>query len=176
MTLINPSIQQQTISIGVKNIGASIFPNGITESLMELKYLYDGFTGTTDSASYGDVVVFVPTEDSSNPYGCIVQKASTNNPAHANKNLMIFVSNQNQNLILMHKGYVDFDNTTDSSLGSWVVGSNIYSNQKKIETITPTTAGSWVKSIGFCVPNLQGKKRIWFESDSTFFTIGSSTN
>tara|TARA_Y100000385_G_C12975931_1_gene586166 strand:+ start:422 stop:931 length:510 start_codon:yes stop_codon:yes gene_type:complete len=169
MTLINPSIQQQTLSVSASNI-ISGFPNGITESLMELKYSFEGFSGVAAGVVKNDVVVFV--ENSSNSYGAGLEIANTDNPAHANKNLMVFVSYQNGTLIVMHKGFIDFENTSSSSLGSWTAGNNIYSNQKKIETTTPSTGGSWVKSIGFCVPNLQGKKRIWFESDSTFFTIG----
>jgi len=71
----------------------------------------------------------------------------------------------------MHKGYVDFADTTSSSLNSWVPGENIYINEGNISVTSPQTSGHWVKSIGFCMPNIENKNRIWFESDSTFFTI-----
>tara|TARA_R100000278_G_C5408088_1_gene142050 strand:- start:1 stop:531 length:531 start_codon:yes stop_codon:yes gene_type:complete len=175
MTLvINPIVQQQTIEINSFGIGLNGLPNGATESLIELKYQFSGFpVGSMDAdVNYGDVVVFntsVPTD--LNPYGTALEKASTSNPEHANKNLFIFVNYTDSNLILMHKGYVDFEDTTSSSLNSWIAGENIYINNGNISITAPQTSGHWVKSIGFCMPNIENKNRIWFESDSTFFTI-----
>jgi hypothetical protein len=89
--------------------------------------------------------------------------------------LMAFVSYSGSTLVLMHKGYLDFDNiSTDSNpnaLQSWQIGQTIYLNNNKISITPPNTSGSWVKSIGFCMPNNINKKRIWFESDSTFLTL-----
>lgn len=175
MTLvINPIVQQQTIEINSFGIGLNGLPNGATESLIELKYQFVAFpVGSIPSdVSYGDVVVFNTTvSEDINPYKTQLEKASTSNPEHANKNLFIFVQYTGVDLILMHKGYVDFDDTTSGALNSWVPGENIYINSGNISVTAPQTSGHWVKSIGFCMPNIENKNRIWFESDSTFFTI-----
>ena len=173
MTLIiNPIIQSQTIAINSLGLGLASLPNGATESLMELKYAFEGWPSVSSTISYGDVVVFntlVPA--STNPYGVLLEKADTSNPEHANKSMMVFVSHINGTLILMHKGYIDFTDI-DNSLNSYVQGDGLYVNGSNISITPPQTSGSWVKSIGFCMPNIEGVYRIWFESDSTYFTIG----
>tara|TARA_R100001443_G_scaffold115055_1_gene132054 strand:+ start:1092 stop:1613 length:522 start_codon:yes stop_codon:yes gene_type:complete len=173
MTLvINPVVQQQTIEINSFGIGLNGLPNGATESLMELKYQFTGWPtyAVPSNVQYGDVVCFNGVIES--PFGVGLERAQTGNPYHANKALFIFVSLTNGNLILMHKGYVDFENTTSGPLNSWVPGESLYVNDGNISVTSPQTSGSWVKSIGFCMPNTEDKKRIWFESDSTYFTIG----
>ena len=173
MTLIiNPITQSQTIAINSLGLGLSSLPNGATESLMELKYAFEGWPSVSSTISYGDVVVFntlVPA--STNPYGVLLEKADTSNPEHANKSMMVFVSHINGTLILMHKGYIDFTDI-DNALNSYVQGDGLYVNGSNISITPPQTSGSWVKSIGFCMPNIEGVYRIWFESDSTYFTIG----
>tara|TARA_Y100000361_G_scaffold2203_1_gene1875 strand:+ start:1038 stop:1568 length:531 start_codon:yes stop_codon:yes gene_type:complete len=175
MTLvINPVVQQQTIEINSFGIGLNGLPNGATESLIELKYQFSAFpvNSVPSDVAYGDVVCFNGAVDSSlNPYEVALEKASTGNSLHANKNLFVFVSYNNSNLILMHKGYVDFENTTSASLNSWIAGEGIYINNGNISITSPQTSGHWVKSIGFCMPNTENTKRIWFEPDSTYFTI-----
>jgi|TARA_R110000744_G_scaffold295082_1_gene405197 hypothetical protein len=170
--VINPIIQSQTIAINSLGLGLSSLPNGATESLMELKYSFAGFSSISSEISYGDLVIFKESVEPTNIYGCTLEKANTSDPTHANKNLMIFVSNMNNTLIVMHKGYVDFPNTTNASLNSWVQGDGLYVSESNISITPPQTSGSWVKSIGFCMPNIENVKRIWFESDSTYFTIG----
>jgi len=176
MTLvINPITQSQTISINSFGIGLNSLPNGALESLMELKYSFAGFSESTIEAGIvaKDLVVFVdlPVTES-NIYGAGLAKADTLTEVHASKNLFVFVSYINNVLILMHKGYLDFEDTSSESLNSWGNGDGLYINGSNISITPPQSNGSWVKSIGFCMPNIEGVKRIWFESDSTYFTIG----
>ena len=44
--IINPIVQQQTIAINSFGVGLNGLPNGATDSLMELKYLFEGFHKT----------------------------------------------------------------------------------------------------------------------------------
>ena len=89
--------------------------------------------------------------------------------------LMVFVSYIGTTLILMHKGYVDFDaKSTDenpNALESWENGRTLYIKGTQIAINPTSVSGSWARSIGFCMPNIDGKKRIWFESDSTYLTL-----
>ena len=174
MTLIiNPITQSQTISINSFGIGLNSLPNGSLESLMELKYAFEGWPSIPSNVSYGDVVVFnniVPANV--NPYGVELEKANTSTPGHANKTMMVFISHESGVLTLMHKGYIDFTTITESSLSSYAQVDGLYVNGSNIAISPPQTTGSWVKSIGFCMPNMEGVYRIWFESDSTYFTIG----
>ncbi len=173
--IINPTTQQATIALNANNLGVVGLPSAISESLIEIKYSFSDFN-QADISSFkkGDVVVFTlsPNENS---YGCKITQASTSFIANASKMLMAFVSYSGSTLVLMHKGYLDFDNiSTDSNpnaLQSWQIGQTIYLNNNKISITPPNASGSWVKSIGFCMPNNINKKRIWFESDSTFLTL-----
>lgn len=168
--IINPIVQQQTIAINSFGVGLNGLPNGATDSLMELKYLFEGFP-SPGVFEYGDVCVFENQALSINPYGVRLVQVNTNQVLHASKNLFVFVSYENENLILMQKGFIDFEDTTSSSLGSWNVGDTLYLKNDKMAITPPQTSGHFVKSIGFCMPNIENKKRIWFEPDSTYFTI-----
>ena len=171
--IINPIVQQQTIAINSFGLGLNGLHNGATDSLIELKYLFEGYTssGIVGSFQRGDLCVFEEELLSSNPYNTVLKKANTNNLSNAEKNLFVFISYQDNNLILLHKGYLDFVDTESESLESWEVGSSLYLNKDKIAINSPQSSGNWVKSIGFCIPNIENKKRIWFEQDSTYFTI-----
>jgi len=168
--IINPIVQQQTIAINSFGVGLNGLPNGATDSLMELKYLFESFP-SPGVFEYGDVCAFENTALSINPYGASLVQVNTNQPIHASKNLFVFVSYENENLILMQKGFIDFEDTTSSSLDSWDVGDTLYLKDNKMAVTPPQTSGHFVKSIGFCMPNIENKKRIWFEPDSTYFTI-----
>ena len=174
MTLIiSPVTQSQTISISSFGVGLNSLPNGATESLMELKYAFAGWTSIPAGVVYGDVVVFDGYNYSgSDIYNCSLQKANTSNASQANKAMMVFVSFIDNVLIVMHKGYVDFTDTTSGALNSYTPGDGLYVNGSNISITPPQANGSWVKSVGFCMPNIEGVNRIWFESDSTYFTIG----
>ena len=172
MTLIiNPVVQQASLSINAETFGGSL-PHGINSSLIELKYSYPDFN-QDDLSSFekGQIVVFSSDiTATSNKYNCIIEKAETSKVSHANKTLMAFVQYTNNTLILMHKGYLDFSNL-NGPLSTWEVGKTIYANNSKISTISSSVGGHWVKSIGFCVPNSESTNRIWFESDSTYLIL-----
>jgi hypothetical protein len=169
--IINPIVQQQTIAINSFGVGLNGLPNGATNSLMELKYLFEGFPSPGAGFQYGDVCAFTYTSDSNNSYSADLVSVSTNETVYASKNLFVFVSYENGNLIVMQKGFIDFEDTTSSSLDSWGEGDTLYLKDEKMAITPPQTSGHFVKSIGFCMPNIENKKRIWFEPDSTYFTI-----
>ena len=174
--IINPITQQANITLNASNIGTGSLPGNVSESLIEVKYSYTAFNQDNMSIfTSGDVVVFEDNPSASNAYGATLLKANTGVASHASKMLMIFVSYSGSTLILMHKGYIDFDavSTTESpnALGSWTNGRTLYISGEQIAITPPAVAGNWVKSIGFCMPNLNNKKRIWFESDSTYLTL-----
>jgi hypothetical protein len=147
---------------------------------IELKYSFRGYTqiGMGDFKK-GDVVV-INESIGTNSYNIEITKANTGNPEHADKMLLVFFSYIGTTLILMHKGYLDFDNisteSSENALESWDVGRTTYMNENKISTSPPAQGGNWVKSIGFCMPNKVNKKRIWFESDSTYLVLQQSVN
>ena len=172
MTLIiDPKPQQATLAINAQTFGGAL-PSGIGSSLMELKYSYPGFN-QTDLSTYtkGELVVFnADNSVNKNIYSTTVEKATTSTAAHAAKTMMVFISYNNSTLIVMHKGYLDFDDFTETLIG-WEVGKTIYVNGANININPSAVSGSWVKSIGFCMPNSEGKKRIWFEPDSTYLIL-----
>jgi len=168
--IINPIVQQQTIAINSFGVGLNGLPNGATDSLMELKYLFEGFP-LPGIFQYGDVCAFQNTTDSNNPYNAALVLVNTNQNTYASKNLFVFVSYENGNLIVMQKGFIDFEDTTSSSLDSWSEGDTLYLKNDKMSITPPQTSQHFVKSIGFCMPNIENKKRVWFEPDSTYFTI-----
>ena len=176
---IDPTVQQSTIALNAQNIGTGGLPGFVTSSLMELKYSFSGFSqGGLDTYKKGDVVVF-NAATSQNNYNATIEKANTGSTTHASKMLLVFVSYTGTTLILMHKGYLDFDDiSTDESpnaLSSWEIGQTLYMDGNSISTTPPIQGGNWVKSIGFCMPNDINKKRIWFESDSTYLTLQVTT-
>ena len=177
--IIDPSVQQASIALNAQNIGTGGLPGSVTESLIELKYSFHGFTqGDLDTYKKGDVVVF-NSASMANNYNATISKANTGSTTHASKMLLIFVSYIGSTLILMHKGYIDFDDiSTEESpnaLLSWEIGQTLYMDGNNINTTPPIQGGNWVKSIGFCMPNNINKKRIWFESDSTYLTLQVTT-
>ena len=178
--IIDPILQQANITLNADNVGQSGLPSGTSESLIELKYSFRGYTqiGMGDFKK-GDVVV-INESIGTNSYNIEISKANTGNPEHADKMLLVFFSYIGTTLILMHKGYLDFDNisteNSQNALESWDVGRTTYMNENKISTSPPAQGGNWVKSIGFCMPNKVNKKRIWFESDSTYLVLQQSVN
>jgi len=178
--IIDPILQQTNITLNADNVGLSGLPGSVSESLIELKYSFRGFN-QQDMHQFqkGDVVV-LQYNDGVNPYNATIAPANTNSVSHADRMLLVFFSYVGGTLILMHKGYLDFDDisTEDSenALESWEVGKTLYLNNTKINTSPPAQGGNWVKSIGFCMPNKVNKKRIWFESDSTYLVLQQSAN
>ena len=90
--------------------------------------------------------------------------------AGAKKSLFIFISyDSNERLTVMHKGYFEPD---VSKITSWDVGATLYPNDlNKFSTSPTSTSGNWVRSLGFCIPNTQNKKFIWFEPDTTYLKL-----
>lgn len=173
--IIDPILQQANITLNADNVGQAGLPGGTSESLIELKYSFRGYSqqGLGDFKK-GDVVI-IESSQGTNSYNMVITKANTGNTAHADKMLLVFFSYIGTTLILMHKGYLDFDDvsTTDveNSLQSWEIGRTLYMDANKISITPPAQGGNWVKSIGFCMPNKVNKKRIWFESDSTYLVL-----
>jgi|TARA_R110000737_G_scaffold76254_1_gene106803 hypothetical protein len=171
--VINPNVQQATIAISAVNVQPGALPNGTTESLMELKYAYANFTQPgIDSFKEGDLVCFEPTVSQEYPYGCVLKKANTTDLALAPRMLMLFISWRNGTLIVMHKGYFDYQDIPESQLANWAPGATIYASNQGLDIEPNNEPNNWVKSIGFCFPNLEGKRRVWFESDSTYLVVG----
>jgi hypothetical protein len=169
---INPNVQQATLAISAVNIQPGALPNGTIESLMELKYAFPNFIqpGIGDDFVKGDLVVFY--EDATATYGCQLKHSDTSDLDYAPKMLMLFVGYVNGTLTVMHKGYMDYEDDEESPLANWTAGSTIYASQTGIDTSPNDVSANWVKSIGFCFPNVENKRRIWFESDSTYLIIG----
>jgi len=169
--IISPVLQQATLAINAQTFGGSL-PNGVNSSLIEIKYSYPGFSQANLSGlTKGDLIVFEADNTlSANIYGAKAIQSSTGTPTHASKALMIFISYINDTLIAMHKGYLDFDDTL-GPLQGWEQGSSLYANNEKIDISPSGTSGHWVKSLGFCMPNTETKKRIWFEPDSTYLIL-----
>ena len=83
--------------------------------------------------------------------------------------LFVFISYIGTTLKVMHKGYLEIP---DSKINNWSVGSTLYLNNNNILDIVPATgSGNWVRSLGFCIPNKENKKIIWFEPDSTYLKL-----
>jgi hypothetical protein len=169
--IINPLTQQANIALNATGVGTGSLPNTISESLIELKYSFPDFVQSDmNDFTYGDVVVLA--DGDSNSYGCVLAKANTLISSHASKMLMVFVSYSGSTLVLMHKGYIDFDNVSETGpITSWSNGQTLYVSGTQVGINPPSISGHWVKSIGFCMPNINNKKRIWFESDSTYLTL-----
>jgi len=99
-----------------------------------------------------------------------MEKANTNDlNKGAKTNLFLYLSYVAGNLKVLHKGYYDVPN---DFIENWSAGKTIYLNASgKLDTSPSTTSGHWVRSLGFCIPNTESKKRVWFEPDSTYLKI-----
>ena len=103
-------------------------------------------------------------------YNCSVNTASVQAlDKGARSQLFIFMHHIDGTLTVLHKGYIDLRPT---AIVNWSPGKTIYLNSDNVLDTSPTaTSGYWVRSLGFCVPNTEGRKRIWFEADSTYLRI-----
>ena len=157
---------QNDINLSVGTSTSSGGPNLLNSFIVNLP----DFT-ITNAASYsiGDCVVLVP---GSNAYNADITAASTDNlEKGAYNNIWLFYSYSGNNLVLLQKGYFDFS-MDSSNFGDWVVGRTLYLNALGQIDILPTTGSAhWVKSLGYCIPNTENKKRIWFEPDTTYLKI-----
>jgi hypothetical protein len=158
------------------NITLGTLPsNAFNEELDGFKYSFPDFIDSgisTQSLTYGDVVYLESDlTGGANDWGAICKKAQVSNiESGAYSSLFIFISHNNNNLIILNKGFFDLEDASFPT--QWTAGRTIYLNSSNNLDITPTgVSGSWVKSLGFCIPNKVNKKRIWFEPDSTYIKI-----
>ena len=175
---INNTVGNQNLGFDTSNALSvtlgTILSTPLLQELDAFKYNFNDFIITnSDDLSVGDIVYFT-TDNSAeaNSYGTKLLKASTSNTSSgAYNNLMIFLSYNNGSLTLIHKGYFDYE-TTSSNISGWSPGRTLYlDGNNKLSTIPSTAPGSWVRSLGFCIPNTLGKYRVWFEADSTYLKL-----
>jgi len=120
--------------------------------------------------SFGDIVYFSP---GINDYSSILNKVNVHSVGGGeNKGLFIFDSynTESQTLKIIHKGFVD---VPLGMVESYMVGNTIYIGENNKLSTTPTTAsGSWVRSMGLCVPSKDSTLlRIWLDPDSTYILL-----
>tara|TARA_R110002012_G_C11619860_1_gene608887 strand:- start:217 stop:951 length:735 start_codon:yes stop_codon:yes gene_type:complete len=131
------------------------------------------FSEDLTALTAGDIICFKPHATGTvNIYNTTVKKVNVSNLDDGAYNiLMIFLSYSNGTLKVLHKGFFDYE--TDSvNVSNWEVGRTIYLDENnKIDIVPTTQPESWVKSLGFCVPNKENKYRVWFEPDSTYIKL-----
>jgi len=161
--------------VGAVNVTLGALPySQMAKELEGFKYIFPDFIqGGTSIFSAGDVVCFQ--EDVSEFANTYNSKLSHAKPhifdRGAQNNLFLFLRFEGDDLYLLHKGYFDFEQDA-TNFDDWVAGRVIYLNEfHNLSTSPATASNSWVKSLGFCIPNTSSKKRIWFESDSTYLKI-----
>ncbi len=155
---------QQSVNISVGSQTNSLVP----QLLNAFQYKFDNFTLINSSSfEYGDVVFF---KSGSNEYSATLEKADvTSTASGAYNTLFIFQEYTNSTLQVMHKGYIDLP---ASKINTWTVGQTLYLDANSKLNSVPTAGSShWIRSLGFCIPNNQNKKTIWFEPDSTYLKL-----
>jgi len=176
---INNAIGNQNLSFDTSNALSvtlgTILSTPLLQELDAFKYNFSNFTLNNAEGYFnvGDIVYFtVDNSESANDYGTKLLKASTlSTSLGAYNNLMIFLSYDNGSLTLIHKGYFDYE-PDDANISGWSPGRTLYlDGNNRLSTIPTTTPSSWVRSLGFCVPNTLGKYRVWFEADSTYLKL-----
>tara|TARA_R110002012_G_scaffold180314_1_gene346113 strand:+ start:700 stop:1422 length:723 start_codon:yes stop_codon:yes gene_type:complete len=176
-------------SVSVINVGSqlnitlgTLVESPFQDQLDSFTYQFDDFVdpgiasawggdGWDASLKFGDVVYLESDlTENANDWGAKCKKAFVSNVDYGAFNtLFIFISHIGNTLILMHKGFFDLDN---ENISQWTAGRALYLNENHILDITPTgQSENWVRSLGYCVPNKDSKKRIWFEPDSTYIKI-----
>lgn len=161
-------VYQQSVNVTVGANTNSLVP----QLLNAYQYVFENIAlpSSVEEFEYGDVVFFIQDTTDLNNYNASILKASvTNTSLGAFNNLFIFQSYENNTLKVMHKGYIEIP---DNKINSWSVGSTLYLNSdSKLNTSPTTSSGHWVRSLGFCIPNNENKKIIWFEPDSTYLKL-----
>ena len=134
------------------------------------------FSGSDSSIEEGDLVYFrpnsgvIPGVDS---FRCTLQKINVSNPQAGAFSQIFYFKDYDENSQLLRvfaKGYIE---VPDSKLASWQTGRTLYAFNDNLFSIVPTTRkGDWVRSLGFCVPNLNNnKKLVWFDPDTTHIKL-----
>jgi len=172
-------------SADVINIGAqlnvtigTLLESPVASELDGFKYAFPNFVdaGITTTIfgpthKFGDVV-FLKSDlsDTANEWGAVCKTADVNDiDKGAYNNLFIFISHINNTLIILQKGFFDLE---DENISQWTAGRGLYLDDDNLFDITPTSSsGNWIRSLGYCVPNNNNKKRVWFDPDSTYIKI-----
>lgn len=164
----------EVINIGSQlnvNLG-TLFESPLQRDLDGHKYSFPNFVDSgTSNLNFGDIVMLISDlTDNANDWNakCVAANVSSTD-AGAYNSLFVFVSHINNNLIVLGKGFFDLE---DSNISQWTAGRTIYLNNNNVLDITPASnSGSWIRSLGFCIPNKENKKRILFDPDSTYIKI-----
>lgn len=147
--------------------------NVFAKELDGFKYSFPNFVDSgASSLVFGDVVYLESDlEVGANDWNAKCKKVDVSDIYKgAFQALFIFISHENNSLQLMNKGHFDLESSNFST--QWTAGRTIYLNNENKLDITPTgNPGGWIRSLGFCLPNKENKKRIWFEPDSTYIKI-----
>ena len=157
------------------NVGSST-DSIVAQLLSSFRYTFDDFPVEEIEATVGALVYFsdtpVYTSTTFDVYSSSLRSANTDALTKGAKgNVFIYIghSADTSTLTLLHKGYFDLE---DSQVANWSPGKTIYLNALgQLDTTPSVTSGHWVKSLGFCIPNKENKKRVWFEPDSTYLKI-----
>jgi len=159
---------QQNVNINVGESISSLVP----ELLTAYVYRFDDFIVPNHAQFTKGDLVFIKQDYGVNSYNSSLQKVKiTSLDGGAKSSLFIFMSYDtvSRDLVVMHKGYFE---VPLSNISSWSSGSTIYpDNFSKFATNPTTTSGNWIRSLGFCIPNNQNKKFIWFEPDTTYLKL-----
>lgn len=165
-TLVGGIQIQPAINLSVGTSVSTDAPNLLNSFIVSLP----NFTITNEASySVGDCIVF---KSGANAYDADIIAASTEDLTKgAYNNIWLFYSYSGNNLVLLQKGYFDFAMDSTNFEG-WAVGRTLYLNAAgKIDILPSTASAHWVKSLGYCIPNTENKKRIWFEPDTTYLKI-----
>jgi len=157
------------------NVGSST-SSIVSQLLSSFRYTFPGFPAEEIEAAIGTLVYFSETavglEATFNVYNTSLRSANTDSLDRGAKgNLFLYIGHNTSanTLTLLHKGYFDLE---DTQVANWIPGKTIYLNALgQLDTSPSITSGHWVKSLGFCIPNTENKKRVWFEPDSTYLKI-----
>tara|TARA_E500000305_G_C4019851_1_gene238002 strand:+ start:677 stop:1384 length:708 start_codon:yes stop_codon:yes gene_type:complete len=162
------------------NVQVGVQTNSIVQQMLNtFRYTFPGFpeeeissnvTPNSGHVCFFDSSTVLGTSETFSVYNCSFARANVNNlSTGAKTNLFIYITYANNELVVLHKGYIDLP---DGAINNWSAGKTIYLDPNSVLDTAPTgVSGDWVRSLGFCVPNTQGKKRIWFEADSTYLKI-----
>lgn len=154
------------------NVGTQQDPVSVNQSFSNFKYKFPNFVDSSTSDLVAGDIVYLKHVSSYNAYNSQVEKADVNNEDKGASNaLFIFVEHSSNLLILLHKGFYDYE-TNDTRVDDWMPGRTTYINQNnKLDIGSDFKGGQWVRSIGFCVPNSDSKQRVWFAGDTTYIKL-----
>jgi hypothetical protein len=159
-----------TASVPIQ-VGSIQVGSPLVESTKSFRWALDDFeVQDPNEFSFGDIVFF---EGGINSYNSAIKKVDIMNlESGASKGLFIFESYDVENRLLkvVHRGFVDLPL---DAVESFSVGSTLYVGENNKFSTEPTSvSGSWVRSVGLCVPSTETEiKRIWLDPDSTYILL-----